>query len=603
MAGVKPEDHEHLVWHGYTMPQSLSSHRQPLDASFQLNPYSEAPPRESYQSLHLPASTHTPSATRGGEGLLSSSPPSLGAPQGYHSLKRAYSEDIHYGDSIQDFREEPQEVPKPAIQQDHRLLSFGRLPAKNTLLDQHGRPQQIDLSAQIHGMFFLSEMGTPGVDGTVQPELTCYRRNLFQISGSVTAPRRPESVITERGDRLPVTALEIMVSAIESVDGHSVKLIVIPWKTPPPNSPEVGSGQEHEPTAIPLLSFEEGSLEGNSDYAIYPIAYRRLQFRIATANNGRRRELQQHFVLHLNVVATLANGQKINVCETTTAPIVVRGRSPRNFQARREIPLVGSSASRGPVPEMQAVPNVASSRPVDARIAKPSGPLELPRGAFTFESGHLPSSPLLMRQQTYPSWHAAQHSSGHSINTSPPSSLPPNMPQGDYMHVSHSDTTLHSSGTSMAQSTTIPAPSSSNQPQYQFSAPPQPASPTGHVGRFWDSNPRPAKSPRHMTPPELSAASYADYGITRYETTYPANNEAGPPLHSSPLSHVQVQEREYFPIPNAIPMQAWTTASDVGGIYQTSLPSTTPAQYGYAPNQGFVKQEEHPQQHYTWNHL
>lgn len=68
----------------------------------------------------------------------------------------------------------------------------------------------------------------------------------------------------------------------------------------------------------------------------------------ATANNGRRKELQQHFVLHIKVTCHLANGTKAEVVEIETAPIVVRGRSPRNFQSRKEIPLVGSSAaSRG----------------------------------------------------------------------------------------------------------------------------------------------------------------------------------------------------------------------------------------------------------------
>jgi hypothetical protein len=53
-------------------------------------------------------------------------------------------------------------------------------------------------------------------------------------------------------------------------------------------------------------------------------------------------------VLHLKVFATLANNTKVVLTESTTSPIVVRGRSPRNFQARKEIPLLGSSAgSRG----------------------------------------------------------------------------------------------------------------------------------------------------------------------------------------------------------------------------------------------------------------
>ena len=199
--------------------------------------------------------------------------------------------------------------------------------------------------------------------------------------------------------------MDITISATESVDGHAVKLIVIPWKTPPPNSPEVGPGQEHEPTPIPLLPFDESAADVNSDFSVDPIAYRRLQFRIATANNGRRSELQQHFTLHLNVVGTLANGTKTNVCETSTAPIVVRGRSPRNFQARKEIPLVGSSSSRGGPPELHVATSVGSGT---GSISSPAGPvrkntnpkpqaMELPRSAFNFDSSNLPPSPALMR--------------------------------------------------------------------------------------------------------------------------------------------------------------------------------------------------------------
>src|ERR1700710_2785029 len=130
-------------------------------------------------------------------------------------------------------------------------------------------------------------MTTPSGEGLlVQPELTCYRRNLFQISGTVTTPRGPLSVITERGERAPIMSMEVTISASESVDGHAVKLIVIPWKTPPPNSPEVGPGQEHEPSPIPILPYDESQTDINSDVVVHPIAYRRLQFRIPTANNG-----------------------------------------------------------------------------------------------------------------------------------------------------------------------------------------------------------------------------------------------------------------------------------------------------------------------------
>jgi hypothetical protein len=317
-------------------------------------------------------------------------------------LKRAFQggNEMAYMENVQDFRDELPEMPKPAINQDHRLLNFGRLPDKHTIIDGQGRVKQIELTAQIHGMFFLSELATPSGESLLaQPELTCYRRNLFQISGNVSTPRGPLSLISERGERIPIISLDVCISATESVDGHVVKLIVIPWKTPPPNSPEVAPGQEHEPSPIPLVAFDEGA-DANSEFTVFPIAYRRLQFRIATANNGRRRELQQHFTLHLNVAGTLANGGKVNVCESSTAPIVVRGRSPRNFQARKEIPLVGSSSSRGHPPELQVATNSMSQPPVIQRratIPKP-GTLELPRSPFTFDSATLSGSPSIVRQ-------------------------------------------------------------------------------------------------------------------------------------------------------------------------------------------------------------
>jgi hypothetical protein len=405
MANIKPEDGENSFWQGYSLhpPTSAAPHPPAYDSNYQSPalaiPYhGRGPQKGSYRSFDIPSSQTRPEY-REGNGPLTASPPPLHTHNSYPSLKRAFhhSEGLPLGENPQEFREEAAEATKPAINQDHRLLSFGKLPEKHTLIDNQGRVQHIELGAQIHGMFFLSELATPSGDGLlVQPELTCYRRNLFQISGSATTPRGSISLMSEGGGRVPIVSMEVAISATESVDGNVVKLIVIPWKTPPPNSPEIPSGQEHEPSPIPLAPFDEGP-DAHSDLTVYPIAYRRLQFRIATANNGRRRELQQHFTLHLNVVATLANGTKINVCETSTAPIVVRGRSPRNFQARKEIPLVGSSSARGQQPELHVSTNIL---PGDgkSKSARPQTTLEFPRSPFTFESSSISGSPSMLRQ-------------------------------------------------------------------------------------------------------------------------------------------------------------------------------------------------------------
>ncbi|KAI9044628.1 PhoG like DNA-binding family protein [Aspergillus affinis] len=252
----------------------------------------------------------------------------------------------------------PEQSADSSIDHNNKLLSFSVPVYSFTLLDYSLRRTSLSLSAQLHGMFFLAESPwTTSPAENVPPqqgaELTCYRRNLFQITGSVTLPRSLRYIMTEQGDRIPILAQELTVSATESVEGNSVKIISVPWKTPAANGNPLGeegnnsTGNtpkiEKEPPPIPLDIMAGQDLD--TDYATFPIAWKRLQFRVATANNGRRKELQQHFVVRLKVVATLSTGAKIPICEVQSGPVIVRGRSPRNFQSRKDLPLSGSAAA------------------------------------------------------------------------------------------------------------------------------------------------------------------------------------------------------------------------------------------------------------------
>ena len=84
------------------------------------------------------------------------------------------------------------------------------------------------------------------------------------------------------------------------------------------------------------------------------------------------------------------------MAESTTAPIVVRGRSPRNFQARKEIPLLGSSAgSRGQAlveSGLGVVAGTLSGKHQDAKARAVD--MSMPRSAFTFSPPKPPPSQL-----------------------------------------------------------------------------------------------------------------------------------------------------------------------------------------------------------------
>lgn len=460
--------------------------------------------------------------------------PAMTQHQSYPNLKRTYSQTEQsgpqqpshpsqhqvppYTEMVQDMRGE--DGSKMNVNQGHKLLAFKRVADKHTIVDRHGRMQQLDLSAQLHGMFFLSEMPANTSDGNIlQPELTCYRRNLFQISGTLITPRGPMSVVTEGGETVAINTTELTISAIESVDGHPIRLIVIPWKTPPPNSPELTQSPDQEPAPLPLIPFQDDGSESEGEYAVYPIGWRRLQFRIATANNGRRKELQQHFVLHLKAIATLANGSKISLAESTTAPIVVRGRSPRNFQARKEIPLLGSSAgSRGQALVETGLGIVAGPLTVKTQEKARAMAMDMPRSSFTFTATgpKMPPSPMTMRSNSYPAWNSSMSmpsSAGGYPTTSMAADQYPKMPVSGSPHYTAEPQEMPIQQTSMPSvqlSLVANDPHQSNiRTQYasyvqgSSAPPPQLSLPTTNndgslnVPRYVDNNPRPSKSPRH----------------------------------------------------------------------------------------------------------
>lgn len=284
MTELRGEPAHSALWSNYGSSISIPSRVGSTAEAGLPNPLSSSPhlarPRTEHSGLDHGQLPYGRYAQEEQEAYDAQAQPGMNATHGYPSLKRSFSqsEAPGYQEIVQDLRDDNSRMN---MNQDHKLLAFRKSQDKHTLTDQHGRVQSLELSAQLHGMFFLSEMPTtPSETANQQPELTCYRRNLFQISGSLVTPRGTMSVITESGESSPVSTMEVTISAIESVDGNPVRLIVIPWKTPPPNSAEVSQGSDQEPPPLPLIPFQDDGSDADGDYAIYPIGWRRLQFRM-----------------------------------------------------------------------------------------------------------------------------------------------------------------------------------------------------------------------------------------------------------------------------------------------------------------------------------
>ncbi|KAF2767617.1 p53-like transcription factor [Teratosphaeria nubilosa] len=339
------------------------------------------------EDMLLPLELQDYQSTFGYAGSDEPNLPSL-QPQPTPQIKRFSSTyEDPFSDIVSHFDTAQNEPETPSIERDNKLLSFSLPTFDFTLLDWSNRQTTISLSAQLHGMFFLAESpwAAAGESRVAPPsELTCYRRNLFQITGEITLSRAIRFVMTEQGEHIPIIGQEIILSATESTEGNHVKIISVPWKTPAnPGMPVVDDKVEREPPSIPLDMMNVQ--EVGTDFATFPFQWKRLQFRIATANNGRRKELQQHFVVHLRVIATLATGAKIPVCEVHSGAIIVRGRSPRNFQSRKDMPLNGSGAMTTVPPQtspfegahMYAITSPDLRKPSSKPPPPPAAPINL----------------------------------------------------------------------------------------------------------------------------------------------------------------------------------------------------------------------------------
>ena len=220
---------------------------------------------------------------------------------------------------------------------DNKLLSFGPPVSDCAIFTSAGTQTWPTMTAELYGMFFVAEdvfgdsLPAPG-----RPtELTCYRRNLFQLSGSFTMSRGIKSFVNEQGQSSPLSDLSATLTAVESIEGKPTDIISVPWKSsqPTPGAPS----EDTAPVKIPL----DLSLNPELDPAVVsiPVAWKRLQFKHATANNGRRKGLQQHYVIKIGLVGTLQSGELVKLAEIQSGPIIVRGRSPRNFDSRKDVNL------------------------------------------------------------------------------------------------------------------------------------------------------------------------------------------------------------------------------------------------------------------------
>lgn len=220
-------------------------------------------------------------------------------------------------------------------------------------------PVKVDIHGTIDKGFFLSE-----------GEWTCYRRNYFScICSYVLSPNIPGLAMQFTPTGSPNTfdvydfAMTISAVVAES-DTHTIELVQHTPKRDkgPISRPERVKLNPKQPTQAthPLGGglYAENHRLGGGGYGDYSQpqgghptehTFERIQFKQATANNGKRRAAQQYYHLVIELHAHVGEAgrgvpdQWMKVAHRKSAKMIVRGRSPGHYQTERR-----GSTSSGP---------------------------------------------------------------------------------------------------------------------------------------------------------------------------------------------------------------------------------------------------------------
>lgn len=223
---------------------------------------------------------------------------------------------------------------------------------------------------EIHGRvekgFFLADR-----------DWTCYRRNYFTVVCSYSLKPTTHSLpfyLKRSPTAQPenVLAFAMCISAVvDAPGGKAVELVQ--------HTPKRDKGPQHKPSKVKLAPQPIGGLGFNSshsqqaqnpqgsDFNSFPqqtqqqnvASFERIQFKSATANNGKRRAAQQYYHLIVELYAdvgspnssassnTSSDANWVQIAYKTSAPMVVRGRSPGHYADERRIQSPGGNNGSG----------------------------------------------------------------------------------------------------------------------------------------------------------------------------------------------------------------------------------------------------------------
>ncbi|KAG9294340.1 hypothetical protein G9A89_001845 [Geosiphon pyriformis] len=217
---------------------------------------------------------------------------------------------------------------------------------------------------------------------------TCYRRNYFQISSafSITAPHPVNEMETPcllevDGQIYNVTQFLLGITARVSNSDKKIELVQ--------HTPKRDKGPQMVPMPKTIRAGGNLNLSSVGTNANI-VTFERIQFKTATANNGKRRAAQQYYVILVDLYAHVESGELHRVATSTSAPLVVRGRSPGHY--------ADSHDRYNPM-----APNSAFANERNMAYSNPHAPNGSP-GVMQGEFNNSPFSPYTQYPPGYPGY-------------------------------------------------------------------------------------------------------------------------------------------------------------------------------------------------------
>ncbi|KAI9249142.1 hypothetical protein BDA99DRAFT_445740, partial [Phascolomyces articulosus] len=230
---------------------------------------------------------------------------------------------------------------------------------------------QVQLHAKMDRGFFRADQ-----------DWACYRRNYFQVSGTfdvhginylLQGPEVPCLLRKSEHELYQVDYFSIGVSAC--VSNNADKKIELVQHTP-----KRDKGPQMVPKPQPVRA--GGNLHlasvGSSHHIV---TFERMQFKTATANNGKRRAAQQYYEIVIDLYANTSQGEEIRVATCHSAPLVVRGRSPGHYadshtRYRHNMTAAAAAGTAGgpPPPHQQDDPAAAAAAAAAVGMPPPPPP-------------------------------------------------------------------------------------------------------------------------------------------------------------------------------------------------------------------------------------